>query len=307
MSNAALTWAFPLPITGPKKAVLIALSEHADDQGGCWPSVARIVLFSGVSERTVRTSLADLETIGLLRIDRSKGGRTPNRYWLPVFSGAAVAGLEAENGQKTARKNDLNGAAHAPLPAAPAPLNDNGEVQESPPRGAAAAGRGATAAARGAGAAPEPLLTLMNPQGTPNSGTRKSPDLFSEAMAIWNRVCGSKLTTVTKTTDQRRAAFSARLRDDFKNDIGQWEAVCCLVTKSDFLCGSTGFQATFDWVLKPTNLTKILEGNFTNRNVNKPSTRMTISEVVRGFQARASPDEVPAHILDIPPGDWHEQ
>jgi len=73
MSNAALSWAFPVPVTGPRKAVLTALAEHADEIGGCWPSIARLVLYSGVSERTVQTALKDLERANLVRIDHSSG------------------------------------------------------------------------------------------------------------------------------------------------------------------------------------------------------------------------------------------
>lgn len=39
------------------------------------------------------------------------------------------------------------------------------------------------------------------------------------------------------------------------------------VATSDFLTGATKvpFVASFDWILKPANLTKILEGNYDNR------------------------------------------
>lgn len=81
MSNAALSWAWPIAITGPKKAVLVALAEHADDHGSCWPSIARLGLYSGVCERTVKRCLVDLEEDGLIQVDRSQG-RTTNRYRL---------------------------------------------------------------------------------------------------------------------------------------------------------------------------------------------------------------------------------
>lgn len=73
MSNAALRWAFPMRIEGPTKAVLIALAEHADDDGACWPSIARLVQFSGVQERRVRLALRELEVAGLISVETQTG------------------------------------------------------------------------------------------------------------------------------------------------------------------------------------------------------------------------------------------
>lgn len=44
--------------------------------------------------------------------------------------------------------------------------------------------------------------------------------------------------------------------------------------KSDFLCGrlvGATWRANFDWIIKPENIEKILNGNYINRtNGNKP-------------------------------------
>jgi hypothetical protein len=82
MSIPALNWAFELLITGPKKAVLIALADHADADGKCWPSIARLVQFSGFGERAVRMALRELEQIGLLATVHLQGRLS--RYDLAV-------------------------------------------------------------------------------------------------------------------------------------------------------------------------------------------------------------------------------
>jgi hypothetical protein len=42
------------------------------------------------------------------------------------------------------------------------------------------------------------------------------------------------------------------------------------VQDSDFLTGRTGkFTASFDWIIKPANRQKILEGNYANKGVDK--------------------------------------
>jgi hypothetical protein len=51
VSNQALRWALELPIVGAKKGVLVALADHADDAGTCFPSLTRIALFAGTTDR----------------------------------------------------------------------------------------------------------------------------------------------------------------------------------------------------------------------------------------------------------------
>ena len=103
MSNAALTWAWPIPIKGPKKIVLIALAEHADAEGACWPSIQRLVLYSGICERAVRSALVDLESAKIITVDRKNGraGRAGNHYLLDI---------------NTAPDTFINKAPHADLP-----------------------------------------------------------------------------------------------------------------------------------------------------------------------------------------------
>ena len=53
MSVKALTWSFTLPLRDmAAKAALNALADHADENGLCWPSIARVALFAGCGEST---------------------------------------------------------------------------------------------------------------------------------------------------------------------------------------------------------------------------------------------------------------
>jgi len=78
MSNAALNWAFALPITGPRKAVLLVLANHADEHGDCFPSQERIATHAGVTDRCVRTAMAELQKLGL--VDVTATGRSRNYH-----------------------------------------------------------------------------------------------------------------------------------------------------------------------------------------------------------------------------------
>jgi hypothetical protein len=61
------------------RLVLLALVEHADDTGDCFPGQERLAKWTGYSQRTVRASLKRLEARGVItRASRGngKGGRS---------------------------------------------------------------------------------------------------------------------------------------------------------------------------------------------------------------------------------------
>ena len=85
-----------------------------------------------------------------------------------------------------------------------------------------------------------------------------------EVISQFNSICAS-LNKVSGMTEPRRKAVQSAL-----TAVGQ-EKLTELFRKaeaSDFLTkrNSTGWKAGFDWLLKPENYTKVLEGNYDNRN-----------------------------------------
>jgi pyocin large subunit-like protein len=75
VSVEAISWALnnaPVPATrnGPSSAckfVLVGVANHAGPDGsGAFPSVATLVRYTGLSERTVRTCLDRLEAAGII-------------------------------------------------------------------------------------------------------------------------------------------------------------------------------------------------------------------------------------------------
>lgn len=85
-----------------------------------------------------------------------------------------------------------------------------------------------------------------------------------EVVSQFNSICIS-LNKVSGMTEPRRKAVQSAL-----NAVGQ-EKLTELFRKaeaSDFLTkrNSKGWKAGFDWLLKPENYTKVLEGNYDNRN-----------------------------------------
>ena len=74
--------------------------------------------------------------------------------------------------------------------------------------------------------------------------------------------CCPSFPAVIKLTETRKRAIKARLKDYGLEEI---KRAFSLAGQSDFLKGSSGWQASFDWLMKPANMTKVLEGNYANR------------------------------------------
>ena len=74
--------------------------------------------------------------------------------------------------------------------------------------------------------------------------------------------CCPSFPAVIKLTETRKRAIKARLKDYGLEEI---KRAFSLAGQSDFLKGSSGWQASFDWLMKPANMTKVLDGNYTNR------------------------------------------
>lgn len=277
MSNEALAWAFRVPVLGVNKAVLVALADHAGDETlSCWPSVARLVLFSGWKERAVRNAIRDLEMAGLIRTEQSRG-RATNRYILNVdpalraeleksdpaphavfkVTNPAPDALQPGTSYRNPACHDANPAPHAPEPS-------------------------------------EPILTLIEP---PRIQER---DPVDEAVGIWNLICGGAGGMVQKITAPRRAALKARLREDFGDDLGRWRSYCETISASAFLTGESdrGWRADFDWALKPANTIKVLEGKYTNRKPKSSGNAIVDWVEQSGYDITKSMDELKEQIAN---------
>lgn len=91
MSLKALGWAFgqlaAADLTDGEKVMLLALADHANDDGECFPSVSRLGQIIGRGDRTVRDRIAALEDKALLvRVQRRRenGSLSTNAYRLAL-------------------------------------------------------------------------------------------------------------------------------------------------------------------------------------------------------------------------------
>lgn len=89
-------------------------------------------------------------------------------------------------------------------------------------------------------------------------------NIYSHVIELYHEHCPS-LPKIVKLTDVRKRAIRARLKtyteDDLVMAFDKAEA-------SDFLKKGSGTWngASFDWIMNPRNIVKILEGNYDNRS-----------------------------------------
>lgn len=103
-----------------QRLLLLALADHADEAGVCWPSVDRLAAKCAVSARQVQRTLQQLQADGWLVIDRGRGRGNTSLYRLPV---ARLLG----NGDTGVGVCEPKGDARVGFPADP--IGDTGDAK----------------------------------------------------------------------------------------------------------------------------------------------------------------------------------
>lgn len=102
------------------------------------------------------------------------------------------------------------------------------------------------------------------PPGDESSGGNNPETLDYKKIAdTFNEMFAHKLPKVTALTEKRKRAVKARLAEHGAESV---QEVFRHVLASDFLLGrnSHNWRCDFDWIFRPTNYIKILEGNYEN-------------------------------------------
>jgi hypothetical protein len=115
MSVSAITWAWSQFLPATAKLVLLALADHADDEGRCWPSLGRLEMMTGLNRSTITRALSTLDS-ALISRDRSDGGvghSTRYQLHLEQVQSATVAqgnGCTAHQNSCTAHLKQVHSA-----------------------------------------------------------------------------------------------------------------------------------------------------------------------------------------------------
>ncbi len=99
---------------------------------------------------------------------------------------------------------------------------------------------------------------------------------YNEIIEIFNSKCPD-LPRVIKVTEQRKKFLNARWKEYPSLDF--WNQFFETVSKSQFLMGKVNsFKANFDWLIRPNNFIKVLEGNYNGKEINK-GLKMLVDEL----------------------------
>lgn len=96
---------------------------------------------------------------------------------------------------------------------------------------------------------------------------------YSKIKDLFNSICGDCYAKVTGINGKRQESVSARFGE---YGLDGFEKAFQEMANSDFLKGENknNWKATFDWLIKPSNFQKVVEGNYQNKqpksNVNSP-------------------------------------
>lgn len=147
MSVTLMSQVWGLAVSRERKLVLMALADHADDDGYCFPSAAYIAWKTEYSERQIQRILDELEKEKVILVAREHTPTTPRIYQLALGN----APKKAEYQRKPSGRGDIW----------------RGDISEG--RGDISATRGDTAVS------PEPSVTISNHNSTVSAKTAAPP------------------------------------------------------------------------------------------------------------------------------------
>jgi len=100
---------------------------------------------------------------------------------------------------------------------------------------------------------------------------KKSDLPVATVVVLWNTIFANTYARQMELiTPARRASIQSRIKNDFKT-ISEWKEFFQVIRQSEFLMGKVQsrdrkpFKISLDWVCKPSNLAKILEGHYHGR------------------------------------------
>ena len=85
MSIRLMNLAWQVQLTSTQKLVLIAMADWSNDEGICWPSIAKLASKTSLSERGLRMVIRSLEDLGLVDTQQKPG--KGNLYHLKLDPG----------------------------------------------------------------------------------------------------------------------------------------------------------------------------------------------------------------------------
>ena len=110
-----------------------------------------------------------------------------------------------------------------------------------------------------------------------SSRSKASPISYEKVASLYSTICTS-YPKLAKLSDARKKAIHARFTSGYELD--DFKRLFEMAEESSFLKGKNDrhWHATFDWLIKDTNMAKVLEGNYAdNKNKLKADSQVSSS------------------------------
>lgn len=252
MSATATFWAWEQKQLKPiEKLVLLALANrHNKDTGKCYPSMTCMADDTGANRRSVMRAITELEKRGLITTQRY-GGKS-NYYHLNIgkVTFQTTSDTESPVTQWHQCQSDTSDRE------SPALVTESHHTSDTE--------------------SPEPKRNLkdnlkdtyvdhevINPPAQVKVPYQKIVDSYHERLP--------ELCQVRKLTETRRRYIKNLWVGGQLDTMTNWENFFDYVSQSDFLMGRAPgrnggkpWQADLEWITKPANYVKILEGKYSN-------------------------------------------
>ena len=214
-----------------QKLVLLAIADHANDEGMAYPSMARIARKCSMTERGARAVIRKLESAGWLRTKVGGARCGTSIYYVQTPEN------RSQNPERETR-NDKPGMIN--------PEYDCTETRNDVP--------------------PNHHRTIKDTSenffDAEKTFAPSKRDDVQKAVEVFNQAAKRKgWPKALKLTDARQRGIKARLSD--VGGLSGWQKVVADCEASSFL--SNGGFFCFDWLIKPANFTKVIEGNYADR------------------------------------------
>ena len=229
------------------KLILSAIAERTEKSRGCWPSRRMLANDTGLSLDTVKRSLKRLaEKRFIHRSGRMNESGSRASSLIEIVGFTEMSSVGARCTQAWVQENPQGGCSEAPRVGAASPLTYKDEPKIEP--------KIEPKREIGVADAREPTLELILSETS-------SPDPL-EAFHSYNQAAEEIGLPVARSLPPgRRKSLNARFRE---HGVGSWAIVLANIRASDFLQGKNDrrWRPNLDWIIKPENYTKILEGNY---------------------------------------------
>lgn len=226
----ALAWETSLPST--EKMVLLCLSDFANDDGSCWPSIATIVHKTSMGERTVQRAIKRLIQTGVLTKQERSG--TSARYQ-----------IHPRHFDTPVKMTPPSICHDTPVKMTPHPRQNDTQTINEPSKNHQ-----------------EGKSLVSDPHPVSGNDNSEKPLTVDEVVEAWNETAGSiGLRRCAKLTEDRRKRLRSLIR---KYPIEDFQTALAAVRRSSFCRGENdrGWTADIEFFSRERNFVKLIEGSY---------------------------------------------